>query len=124
MKQVFLIYPKMSLAVFLLSFFIVIITYTNPSFDDKLWSITAYATLLRVGLFIISIVLLLFRLLNTDIENSPIYFGLGLFNFLTSVPFIGWFNSKSMSVNFIIGLPIIVGLLILVDILWHQKKSV
>jgi len=120
MNRTFFKYSLISIAILAIWSYILIVSLNNPSFDDKHWSLTANGFLFTILIFIVGIFLLPFRLPKTNL----FYYGVGLFNFLTSISLaIQWKEEISFVALGIILLPFTVGLFILTDIFYKRKRS-
>ena len=121
---VFRKYRVTSAAVILISSLITFVSLDSPSFDGKYWAFTFYGFALSILVFILGLLFITFRLFKTVFKNYSFYYALGLFNVLAAFRFS--LHGREMSGAFaaaVIFLPVTVGLGILLDVYFIDKKT-
>ena len=121
---VFRKYRVTSAAVILICSLITFVSLDSPSFDGKYWVFTFYGFVLSILVFILGLLFVTFRLFKTVFKNYSFYYALGLFNVLAAFSFS--LHGREMSAAFavaVIILPVTVGLGILMDVYFIDKKT-
>ena len=121
---VFRKYRVTSAAVILICSLITFVSLDSPSFDGKYWVFTFYGFVLSILVFILGLLFVTFRLFKTVFKNYSFYYALGLFNVLASFPFS--LHGREMSAAVVVAViifPVTVGLGILLDVYFIDKKT-